>query len=71
MSRIRASVSGSAFNCNLAQPPQSLIKTICFPQLFGVNTKGIQHGYKYEDKQMPTKLKCKFSTDEVWTHDLW
>ena len=36
--RIGASVSG-AVNCNLAQPPQSLIKTICYPHLFKVNTK--------------------------------
>lgn len=47
--RIGASVSGSAFNCNLAQPPQSLIKTICYPHLFKINTKATQHGCKHEE----------------------
>lgn len=40
--RIGASVSGAVFNCNLAQLPQSLIKTICYPHLFKVNTVWLQ-----------------------------
>ena len=66
-SRVRASVGGSTFNSNLAQSPQSLIKTMRFPQLFGVNTKAIQHGYKYEDKEMPSK---KRKTADRWLSGL-
>ena len=47
--RIGASVSGAVFNCNLAQPPQSLIKTICYPHLFKVNTKATRYGCNHED----------------------
>jgi len=32
-----------------SQPSQSLIKSICYPHLFKLNTKAIQHGCKYED----------------------
>ena len=37
------------FHSNLAQPPRSLIKTICYPNLFKVNTKAVQHGCQHED----------------------
>ena len=47
--RIGASMSGAASKCNLAKPPQSTIRTICYPHLFKVNTKAINHGCKYED----------------------
>ena len=47
--RIGASVCGAVFHSNLAQPPQSLIKTICFPNLFKVNTKAVRHGCQHED----------------------
>jgi len=59
--RIGASVSGSAFNCNLAQPPQSLIKNICYPHLFKINTKATKHGCKHEDdaiKAYEAEMKC-------------
>ena len=47
--RIGASVSGAAFHSNLSQPPQALIKSICYPNVFKVNTKATRHGCKYED----------------------
>ena len=47
--RIGASVSGAVYHSNVAQPSQSLIKSICYPHLFKVNTKAIKHGCKYED----------------------
>ena len=47
--RIGASVCGAVFHSNLAQPPQSLIKTICYLNLFKVNTKAVQHGCQHED----------------------
>ena len=47
--RIGASVSGAVYHSNVAQPSQSLIKSICYPHLFKLNTKAIQHGCKYED----------------------
>ena len=47
--RIGASVSGAAFHSNLSQPPQALIKSICCPNGFKVNTKATRHGCKYED----------------------
>lgn len=34
--RIGASTSGAAFRSNLSQPPQALIKTICYPNVFKV-----------------------------------
>lgn len=36
--RIGASQCFSAFHTNLAQPSQSLIKTICYPSIYKVNT---------------------------------
>ena len=47
--KIGASVSGAVFNCKLAQPPQSLIKTIRYPHLFKVNTKATWYGCNHED----------------------
>ena len=46
--RIGASVSGAACHSNLAQPSQSLIKSVCYPHLFKVNSKALNHGCKYE-----------------------
>ena len=47
--RIGASVSGVAFHSNLAQPPQSCIKSVCYPNLYKLNTKAIKHGCRYEE----------------------
>ena len=47
--RIGASVSGAVYHSNVAQPSQSLIKSICYPHLYKVNTKAIKHGCKFED----------------------
>ena len=44
--RIGASVSGAAFHSNLSQPPQALIKSICYPNVFKVNTKATRHWCK-------------------------
>lgn len=47
--RIGASVSGAVAHTNPAQPSQSLIKSICYPQLFNTSTKATDHGIKHED----------------------
>ena len=46
--RIGASESHAAFHTNIAQPSQSLIKTICYPSLYIVNTKATRHGKRHE-----------------------
>ena len=46
--RIGASMSGAACHTNPALPSQSLIKSICYPSLFKVSTKAIEHGRKHE-----------------------
>ena len=60
--RIGASVSGTAFHTNLAQPSQSLIKTICYPHLYKAqSSKAIRHGRRYEDyaiKAYETQMKA-------------
>ena len=43
-------VCGAAFHSNLSQPPQALIKSICYPNVFKLNTKPTRHGCKYEDE---------------------
>lgn len=48
--RIGASQCFSAFHTNLAQPSQSLIKTICYPSLYKVNTKATRYGQKHESE---------------------
>ena len=47
--RIGASVSGVAFHSNLAQPPQSCIKSVCYPNLYKLNTKAINHGCTFQN----------------------
>ena len=47
--RIGASSNGIAFRSNLSQPLQALIKMICYPNVFKVNTKATRHGCKHED----------------------
>ena len=42
------SQSKSACHTDPTQPFQSLIKSICYPNLFKVTTKSILHGYKQE-----------------------
>ena len=46
--RIGASVSGAVCLTNPAQPSQSLIKSVCYPHLFKVNTTAVLHGSKHE-----------------------
>ncbi|XP_019636874.1 PREDICTED: uncharacterized protein LOC109479362 [Branchiostoma belcheri] len=48
--RIGASVSGTVFHSNLAQPPQSTLKSICYPHLYKVNTKATRHGCEQEER---------------------
>ena len=50
--RISASASGVAFHSNLAQPPQSCIKSVCYLNVYKLNTKAIKHGCRYEDLQL-------------------
>ena len=47
--RIGASISGAVFHTNLSLPSQSLIKTICYPSLYKLNTTAVKHGCKHED----------------------
>lgn len=46
--RIEASLSHSTAHTNPSQPSICLIKNICYPQLFRVATKAINHGVKNE-----------------------
>ena len=46
--RIGASVSGAVAHTNPTQPSQSLIKKICYPQLFNCSTKATEYGIKHE-----------------------
>jgi hypothetical protein len=52
--RIGASVSGPVFHSNLAQPSQTLIRSICYPHLHKVNTKAVKHGRKHEEHAIVT-----------------
>ena len=45
---IGASVSGAVCRTNPAQPSQTLIKSICYPNLFKVNTKTVICGCKHK-----------------------
>ena len=47
--RIGASISGTVFHTNLSLPSQRLIKTICYPGLYKLNTTAVKHGCKHED----------------------
>ena len=44
--RIGSSVSGAVYHSNIAQPSQSVIKTVCYPHLYKANSKAIRHGCK-------------------------
>ena len=48
--RVGASTSYSVAHTNPAQPSISLIKNICYPQLFRAKSKAINHGIKNESK---------------------
>ena len=52
--RIGASVCGAVYHTNLAQPSLSLIHSICYPHLFKLNNKAINHGCKYEEHAIKT-----------------
>ena len=47
--RIGASKSRAACHTDPAQPSQSLIKSICYPELFKFSTAATSHGCKHED----------------------
>ena len=66
--RIGASQCSSAFHTNLAQPSQSLIKTICYPSLYKVDTKATRHGQKHESdaiKAYEASMKARHVNFEV------
>ena len=48
--RVGASTSYSVAHTNPAQPSISLIKNICYPQLFRAKSKAINHGIKNESR---------------------
>ena len=52
--RIGASISKLACHTNPAQPSQSLIKAICYPNLFKFSTAATEHGCKHEDQDTET-----------------
>ena len=47
---IGVSQSFSVAHTNPAQPAQTLIKSICYPQLFKFNNNTVNHGHIYEEK---------------------
>ena len=60
--QIGASQCHAACHTDPAQPSQSLIKTICYPDVFNFSTAAARHGCKHEElaiaeyeKQMKTK----------------
>ena len=58
--RIGASASGAVYHSNIAQPSQSLVKSVCYPHFYKVNSKAIKHGCKYEEyaiKAYETQMK--------------
>ena len=61
--RIGVSASGAAFHSKLSQPPQALIKTICYPNVFKMNTKATRHGCKHEDDAI-----CAYENEMKKTH---
>ena len=66
--RIGASVSSAVFHTNLAQPSQSLIRTICYPGLYKVNTKAVSYGQKHESdaiKAYEAAVKANHANLEV------
>ena len=66
--RIGASVSSEVFHTNLAQPSQSLIRTICYPGLYKVNTKVVSYGQKHESdaiKAYEAAVKANHANLEV------
>ena len=46
--RVGASISKAASHTNPAQPSQSLIKTICYPNIFKFSNAATEHGCKHE-----------------------
>ena len=71
--RIGASVSSAVYHSNIAQPSQSVIKSVCYPHLYKVNSKAIRHGCKYEEyaikayKTHMEKRHVNFSSIKMWT----
>lgn len=47
--RIGASKCHAACHTDPLQPSQSLIKTICYPDVFNFSTAATRHGCKHED----------------------
>ena len=47
--RIGASISKAASYIDPALPPQFLIKTICYPELYEFSTAATEHGRQYEE----------------------
>ena len=46
--RVGASISKAASHTNPSQPSQSLIKTICYPNIFKFSNTATEHGCKHE-----------------------
>ena len=70
--RISASLSGAVCHTNPAQPSQSLIKSICYPHLFTINTKAVTYGCKHEDdaikayEEIMAMTHTDFKNFQVW-----
>ncbi len=48
--RIGASKCYAAHHTDPALPSLSLIKTVCYPDIFCFNSAATRHGYEHEDK---------------------
>ncbi|PFX11696.1 hypothetical protein AWC38_SpisGene24478 [Stylophora pistillata] len=60
--RVGASISKAASHTNPAQPSQSLVKTVCYPDIFKFSNAATEYGFKHESiaikaYQMVTKEK--------------
>ena len=69
--RIEASQSKQASHTNPALPSQSLILSICYPELKKIFSKAIKHGCEYKELAISAyeqvmKQKQKFQNSEVW-----
>ena len=57
--RIGASLSKAACQTNPALPSQSLIQSICYPELNKLNTEAIRHGCKHEQDAITAYEKAR------------
>ena len=69
--RIGASLSGAVCHTNPAQPSQLLIKSICYPHLFKINTKAVTYGCKHEDDAIKAYEEIMAMTHTDFKFQVW